>query len=75
MSVPIEIDDDVYATLDELAERTGRATADVIADILRSAVAQRRPGDLPVFQGDGLREGVSLGSMSALLDVMETDVP
>ena len=53
-----------------------RALAALEASVRRPGAKPRKPADLPVFKGKGLRPGVNLDDTAALLDLMEAgDAP
>lgn len=77
MRTTVRLDDALIADAKALAARTGRSLTQVIEDSLRESLARRGESrqevELPVVHGGRLRPGVSLDSMSDLLDIIEPD--
>ncbi len=79
MRITININDNLYAELKDIATGTGRTLTAVINDALRDSMSPRRnaerlPVNLPVFAGTGVMPGVDLNDSAALLDLMELGV-
>jgi hypothetical protein len=75
MRTTIRLDDALLRRAKAAAAMSGRSLNDLIADAVRTALAQRRTRPqrikLPTFRGNGLQPGVDLDDNAALLDLME----
>jgi hypothetical protein len=72
----IDLPDDLLAEAKERAARERRSLSEVVGDAVRSSFArtvapERRPVELPTFDGGGLQPGVDLDDTAALLELME----
>ncbi len=78
MRTTIKLDDDLLIEAKSMAARTGQTLASVIEDAVRESFARRGRShvrqaspEIPAFGYGGLRPGVELDDMAALLDVMD----
>ena len=76
MRTTVDLPDDLLAEAKQRAAREGRSLSDVVGDAVRSsfarsATAERKPVELPTFDGGGLQPRVDLDDSAALLDLME----
>jgi hypothetical protein len=76
MRTTVDLPDDLLSEAKERAVREGRSLSDIVGDAVRSsfargATADRRPAQLPTFDGGGVQPGVDLDDSAALLDLME----
>lgn len=78
MRTTVDLPDDLLAEAKKRAAHEGRSLSDVVGDAVRSsfshtAAAERKPAELPTFDGGGLQPGVDLDDSAALLELMERD--
>ena len=76
MRTTVDLPPDLLAELKARAAREGRSLSDVVGDAVRSSLArtagaERKPVELPTFDGGGLQPGVDLDDSAALLELME----
>jgi hypothetical protein len=77
MRTTVRLDEGLMADVKRLAVESGRTLTAVIEASLRETLTRqakpKRRGRvrLPTFRGDGVRSGVSLDNMAALLDLMD----
>jgi Arc/MetJ-type ribon-helix-helix transcriptional regulator len=74
----IDLPDDLLTEARERAAKEGRSLSEVVRDAVRSSfsrtvTADRKPVELPTFDGGGLQPGVDLDDSAALLELMERD--
>ncbi len=82
MRTTVRLDERLLREAKAVAARERRTLTAVIDDALRQFLARpstprgkRPPVRLITFRGDGLQPGVDLDDTSALIDVMEADLP
>lgn len=79
MRTTIRLDDALLREAKARAAHAGRSLNEFIESAVRAAILReqvsREVPPLPVFTGGALRQGVSLDSGAALLDLMERDEP
>ena len=79
MRTTIKIDDEIFAELKKAAANEGRTLAAVVEDALRESLARRRQQDvepsfvLPTFGDTGLVPGVTVETMSAVIEQEEEE--
>lgn len=80
MRTTVTIDDRLYADAKVQAARSGRAVGSVIEDALRDYLERARVaqatdvGPLPSIKSGGVRPGVDLNDMSAVIDIMDEGI-
>ncbi len=79
MRTTVRLDDALLREAKARAAHAGRSLNEFIESAIRAAVLReqspREAAPLPVFAGGTLRQGVSLDSGAALLELMERDDP
>ena len=75
MRTTVSLDDQLLRRAKERAASQGRTLSEVVADALRVHLAEkpesRRQVILPTFGGSGLRPGVDLDDMAALVALLD----
>ena len=76
MRTIITLDADLHRRAKAYAARTGTTLTALVEEALRTKLAaargpRRSPVRLPVFEGTGLQDGISLDHMSDVLDRMD----
>ena len=80
MRTTVTIDDDLYTDAKVHAARSGRGVGSVIEDALRDYLERARVaqatdvGPLPSMRSGGVRPGVDLNDMSAVIDIMDEGI-
>ncbi len=72
----IELNDQLFRSVEEFAARSHRSVQAVVEDAIRAALPPAKqlltePVQLPTYGGSGLQPGVDLENRAALLDLLD----